>query len=140
LKMEIKTIHEKIAPAKIAETDLAYNLGRFGYHEFGRPSNNGKKICIEYITTALLLQDDIRFREAAPVILAKNNFNSNLLAFLSRKFGTAEDLMSILKILQELKPSKEIKRTIDFLSVFNTQETLTDKQGIEAKLRLYNAL
>ncbi len=139
-KTEIKTTHETTKPTNIPETDLTYNLGRFGYREFGRPFHISKKICVEYIATALLLQDDIRLREATSVILAKNHFIGNLLAFLTLKFETASSLLGILKPLQELKSSRDIEQTIDLLSLHNIQQSPTDKQNIEAKLRLYNAL
>lgn len=139
-KAEINAIKTETKLADIAEVDLTYNLARFGYTEFGRPITQGKKICVEYITTALLLQNDIRLQEAAPVILAKNNFKSNVLAFSSQKFGTAQKLLSILKILRDLKPTREINQTIERLSIFNREEIPADEESILQKLRLYNAL
>lgn len=139
-KSEIKTIKEPIKIAKISETDIGYNLNRFGYSELGRNVNPGNRICLEYLTTALLIQDDARLREAAPVILAKNRLCSNLLAFLSQKYGTTGTLKGIIKILQEFKPTQEINQAIALLSVFDTEETPADKESIQAKLRLYNAL
>jgi hypothetical protein len=139
-KTEIKASRTETKPANILDSDLAYNLNRFGYRELGRPINQGQKICIEYITTTLLLQDDARLQEAAPVILAKNSFNSNLLAFLSQKFGTAGKLLGILKILQESKPTQEISQTLDLLNALNTEEMPADKESTLQKLRLYNAL
>ncbi|MCW4018958.1 MAG: hypothetical protein NWF00_09825 [Candidatus Bathyarchaeota archaeon] len=139
-KTEIKASKTETKPASIPEIDIAYNFNRFGYRELGRPINQGQKICIEYITTALLLQDDVRLQEAAPVILAKNSFKSNVLAFLSQKFGTSNKLLGTLKILQELKPTREIDQTIDLLSIFSVEEISADKESIMAKLRLYNAL
>jgi hypothetical protein len=139
-KTEIKASKTETKPANIPDSDLTYNLNRFGYRELGRPIVQGQKICIEYITTSLLLQDDVRLVEAAPAILAKNSFKSNVLTFLSQKFGTAGKLMGLLKILQDIKPTQEIDQTIDLLNVFNTKEIPADKESILQKLRLYNAL
>lgn len=139
-KTEIKVSKMEIRPASISDSDLAYNLNRFGYRELGRPIAQGQQICIEYITTALLLQDDVRLQEAAPVILAKNSFKSNVLAFLSQKFDTAGKLLGLLKILQSSKPTQEINQTIDLLNVLNTQEIPAEKESILQKLRLYNVL
>jgi len=139
-KTEIKPIKAETKPANTADVDLTYNLSRFGYTEFGRAITQGKKICIEYITTAILLQDDIRLQEAVPVILAKNSFKTNVLAFLSQKYGTAKRLISMLKILCEIKPTQEINQTIELLKTFNKEEITVDTESILQKLRLYNAL
>jgi hypothetical protein len=113
---EIKILREETKPLKISTTDLTYNLNRFGYQEFGRPITQGRNISIEYIVTTLLLQDDARLQEAAPVILAKNTFNSSVLAFLGKKFDTESRLMGIMKILRDYKPTKETNETIDLLN------------------------
>jgi hypothetical protein len=139
-KTEIKTSKTETKPASIPDSDLAYNLNRLGYRELGRLITQGQKICIEYITTSLLLQDDARLQEAAPVILAKNSSKSNVLAFLSQKFGTAGKLLGILKILKDIKPTREIEQTIDLLNISNKEEIPADKESILQKLRLYNAL
>jgi hypothetical protein len=139
-KTEIKTIRTETKPANILDSDLTYNLNRFGYRELGRQIGQGQKFCIEYIITSLLLQDDARLQEAAPVILAKNSFKSNVLAFLSQKFGTTGKLLGMLEILQDIKPTQEIDQTIDLLNIFNIEEMPADKESILQKLRLYNAL
>jgi len=139
-KTEIKTIKTETKPAKIPDLDLTYNLNRFGYREFGRHMDQGKRICIEYITTAILLQNDARLLEAIPIILAKNSFKTNLIAFLSQKFETTGKLLGLLKILQALKPKPEVNETIDILETLNIEEIPADKESILQKMRLYNAL
>lgn len=139
-KTEIKVARTETKPASIPDSDLVYNLNRFGYRELGRPIDQGQQICIEYITTALLLHGDARLQEAAPIILAKDNFKSNVLAFLSQKFRTAGKILGILKNLQEIKPTHEFNQTIDLLNALNTKEIPADKESILQKLRLYNAL
>lgn len=138
-KTEIKSIKTETKPASISDLDIVYNLGRFGYKEFGLKIEQGKKFCIEYLITALLLLDDPRRLEAIPIVLAKNSFRSNLMAFLSQKFGTAGKLLGLLRILQKIKPSSEIDEALDILKIFTLEETPTDEQSILQKMRLYNA-
>ena len=102
--------------------------------------SQGKKFCIEYITTAMLLQEDARLTEAIPIILAKNSFKSNILAFLSQKFETSGKLMGLLKILHIIKPTRETTETIDFLETFEREEIPADEESILQKMRLYNAV
>lgn len=139
-KTEIRSIKSETKPASISDLDLNYNLNRFGYKEFGSHLAQGKKFCIEYIITAILLQDEARRTEAIAVILAKNPFKSNMLSFLSEKFQTAGRILGILKILKELQSTQEIEQTIDILKAYNTQEFPADEESIHQKLRLYNAL
>ncbi len=137
---QVRILREETKPLKIPNADLTYNLNRFGYQELGRPITQGRNISIEYIVTNLLLQDDARLQEATPVILAKNTFNSNILAFLSKKYDTKARLIGIMKILRDYKPTKETNQTIDLLNTFVSKEIPTNKQDILSKLRLYNAL
>jgi hypothetical protein len=139
-KTEIKAIRTETKPAGISSVDLTYNLNRFGYREFGPPLTEGRKYCIEYIITAILLQEDARLIEAIPVILAKNDFKSSMLAFLSQKFETAEKLMGLLKTLHSIKPTRETAETITYLEALNTKEIPADETSILQKMRLYNAL
>lgn len=138
-KTEIKYIKTETKPASISDLDIVYNLGRFGYKEFGLKIEQGQKFCIEYLITALLLLDDPRRLEAIPIVLAKNSFRSNLLAFLVQKFGTAGKLLGLLRTLQKIRSSSEIDDTLDILKIFNLEETPTDEQSILQKMRLYNA-
>jgi hypothetical protein len=139
-KTEIKTIKTETKPASTPDSDLAYNLNRFGYREFGRPIDQGKRICLEYITTTMLLRDDARLLEAIPIILAKNTFKTNPMTFLTQKYETTGKLLGLLKILQTHKPKPEIKETIDILETLNIEEVPADEESILQKMRLYHAL
>ena len=139
-KTDIRTIRPETKPANISDLDLTYNLNRFGYREFGLKMAQGKKFCIEYITTAILLKEDARLIEAIPIVLAKNSFKSNILAFLSQKYDTSGKLLGLLKILQNMKPTREINETIELLETLNAKEIPADEESIMQKLRLYNAL
>ena len=139
-KTGIRSIKTETKPANISDIDLTYNLDRFGYKEFGLRMLQGKKFCIEYITTAILLQGDMRLIEAIPIILAKNRFKSNVLAFLSQKFEIAGKLMGLLRILHAIKPTRETAETIAFLETFDAEEIPADEESVLQKMRLYNAL
>jgi hypothetical protein len=139
-KTEIKTISTETKPANISDSDITYNLNRFGYKEFGLQTATGKKFCIEYIITSILLQEDARLLEAIPIILTKNNFKSNLLAFLSQKYETSGKLLGLLKTLRAIKPMRETAEAIDFLETFSAKEIPADEESILQKMRLYNAL
>jgi hypothetical protein len=138
-QIEIKTSRTETKPRDISDLDLVYNLARFGYKEFGSTLEQGKKFCIEYLITALLLQNDARRTEAAPIVLAKNEFNSSLLGFLSQKFGTSGKLLGLLRALNNIKPTGEFEETIKLLEIFNVNEIQADERSILQKMRLYNA-
>jgi len=137
--IEIRTEERETRPAEITEVDLIYNLARFGYKEFGSRIRRGQKFCIEYIITALLMQNDARRIEAIPIILAKHNAHSSLLLFLAQKYRLSGRLLGLLKILEETKPMKEIKKTIKLLEALNVEEIKADEESILQKMRLYNA-
>jgi hypothetical protein len=138
-EIEIRTNRTETKPADISDLDLVYNLGRFGYKEFGPTLEQGKKFCIEYLITALLLQSGARRTEAVPIILAKNDFKSNLLGFLSQKFGTSGKLLGLLRALQNIKPNREVEEAIKLLEIFNVSEIQADERSILQKMRLYDA-
>ncbi len=95
---------------------LDANLARFGYKEMGtRLYLDAKPIGIEYIVTSIMVKkDSIRRLKAIPIILAKNNerINYSLLVFLASKHKVILQLHKILKILDELKPSKKVQDII----------------------------
>jgi hypothetical protein len=136
----IRTLHTETKPLSIPDSDLNFNLNRFGYSEFGTNFVEGTKYCIENITTSLLLKEDARGIDAAAVILAKNNFNSNLLAFLSQKFEVSPRLLGILEVLRQTNPKPEVDNTVKILKAISLQELPADEDSIRQKLELYNAL
>jgi len=137
--IEIRTKERETKPAEITETDLIYNLARFGYKEFGSRIRQGQEFCIEYIITALLMRDDARRIEAIPIILAKHDANSSLLLFLTRKYGLSERLLGLLRILEKIKSKEEIKKTIRLLEALNVEEIRADEESIRQNMRLYDA-
>jgi len=139
-KSQIRTISSETKPLNLSDSDLTFNLNRFGYSEFGASFTHGKKFCVEYITTSLLLREDARGIDAVAVILAKNRFNSNLLSFLSQKYQTAPKLLGILKILRQTNPKPQVNDVVKILKAVNLQELPADETSIKQKLELYHAL
>ena len=137
-KRQIKTLQTETKPLSIPDSDLNFNLNNFGYSEFGTSITQGKKFCIEYIATSLLLREEARGLDAAAIILAKNSFNSNLLAFLSQKYEVSPRLLGILNILQKTNAKPEVENTAKILKAINTQELPADEKSITQKLELYN--
>lgn len=139
-KNHIRTLHTETKPLSIPDSDLNFNLNRFGYSEFGASIVEGKKFCIEYIAISLLLREEARGIDAAAVILAKNSFNSNLLAFLSQKYEVSPRLLGILNVLKQTNPKPEVDKTIKILKAISSQEIPADETSIKQKLELYNAM
>lgn len=139
-KNQIRTLHTETKPLSIPDSDLNFNLNRFGYSEFGTSIVEGKKFCIEYITVSLLLREEARGIDAVAVILAKNNFNSNLITFISQKYEVSPRLLGILNILLQTNPKPEVDSTVKILKAINPQELPADENSIKQKLELYNAL
>ncbi len=136
---EIRAIREETKPTDISDQDIVYNWGRFGYREFGSTMEQGREYCIEYLAISLLLGDDSRRLEAVPIILAKNSFRSNLLAFLSQKYGTSGRLLGILKVLQDIRPKNEVGETIELLVALDVEAVPADEGSILRRMKLYNA-
>jgi len=139
-KSNIKTLQGETKPLSIPDSDLNFNLYRFGYSEFGISIASGKKFCIEYLVMSLLLREDARGLDAVAVILAKNSFNSNLIAFLSQKYEVSPRLLGILNVLEQTKHKPDVENTAKILKAINTQELPADEDSIRQKLELYNAL
>jgi hypothetical protein len=130
---------DEINPMRISEHHLVFNLARFGYTELGREIKPGELISIEYIISSILMGKDVRRIEAAPVIIAKNKVNYNVLTFLSQKYKYSDRLLGLLRTLYKIKPSEETKEGISTLESMHVNEMKADEDSIREKMRLYNA-
>lgn len=148
--IRIKVEEKSISLAKISEQDTVFNLARFGYKEMGTKITQGKLIGIEYLVTSILVKkDNIRRLESIPIILAKNKekINYSLLVFLATKFKMIRQLYNILKVLDEITPTKEVKQIMREITDAVKQKVKTDQQAIELslkdmekKMRLYDVI
>ena len=137
--IEIRANESQTKPERISDSNLAYNLARFGYKEFGLGVEQGQRFCIEYIVTALLIHGDARRIESIPVILAKNSARGRLMVFLSQKHGVSGRLLGLLTVLQSVKPSREIDETMKLLETLKIKQIQASEKNIIQKMRLYNA-
>ncbi|MGI0046763.1 MAG: hypothetical protein ACREBB_06195 [Nitrosotalea sp.] len=132
----------EIHPAKTTEEDLVFNLARFGYTEFGPQIKQGTSICIEYIISTIMLQNDARRMNAISVILAKNSGKTNydLLFFLARKYDFGGKILGILRALRNLMAHgmAEIDNPIKLLEAMKIEEIKSDPKRMKEMLRLYN--
>jgi len=146
----IQVERNPVSLTKISESDIVFNLARFGYKEMGTKITQGTPIGIEYIITEMLLKkNNVRRIESIPIIIAKNEkkINYDLLVFLATKFKIKGILYRILKILDTLRPTKDVKNVIK-----DIKDTLIRKavpaqhvielnlKDIEKKMRLYNVI
>jgi hypothetical protein len=111
----IRFLNEQTNPAKIAEKDLIFNLGRFGYRELGTKTEEGEKICLEYLIASILMKGDARRINGIPMLLSKNPVNCNLLIFLSHKYGLSDRLLGILESMHNAKPREKIATMVDII-------------------------
>jgi hypothetical protein len=111
----IRLLAEKTTPARITEKDLVFNLSRFGYRELGLRTEEGEKICFEYILASVLMKGNARRINAIPALLSKNAPNYDLLIFLSQKYQLSDRLMRILKAMQKREPQEELAGIINFM-------------------------
>ena len=142
--MKIILKKDETNPAKIKEQDLVYNLARFGYVEFGPQLKQGESICIEYIITAIMFQNDARRIDAIPIIIAKNSEKTSydLLLFLSRKYNFEGKILGILRALRNLVAHgmKSIDEPIRLLETMKIEEIKADQRSIKEKMKLYNVI
>ena len=146
----IQVERNPVSLAKILESDIVFNLARFGYKEMGTKITQGNPIGIEYLITSILVKkDNVRRLESIPIILAKNKgkINYSLLVFLATKFKMIRQLYNILKVLDEITPTKEVKEVMKEITGAVKQKVKTDQQAIELslkdiekKMRLYDVI
>jgi len=131
---------EETNPAKISDTDIHYNLSRFGYRELGIEPQERRSICIEFIIAAIMIREGARLIDSIPIILAKNRADYSLLIFLSQKYGLSSRLLGLLKVLEKLKPNRETASAIRILESLGVKGTRVNEKVVEQKMRLYDAI
>lgn len=135
-----------IDPAKISEEELTSNLERFGYSEMGKSATTQKKIDLETIITAILIQNKARQIEIIPTILekafqkneAKPNYST--LIFLAQKYNKLEKLYGLLEAYNSLKPRDDTSLALQSIKALGAKPAKADTKTIKQKMRLYNAI
>ncbi len=133
-------------PNKITETELAYNLYRFGYKELGPKIEPTSLLSIELTIATILFRKDARKTEAIPVLLEKafqkpvsRKPNYSMLLFLAKKYGETEKLMGLLEAYQAIKPRLETKKALQTLKELGIKPKKIESKIIKQKMGLYNA-
>src|SRR5437667_8565662 len=98
----IRFDNERTNLSKIKESDVDYNLSKFGYKELGPEIRPGKDYSMEYIISSILMGDDPRRAAAASILISKNRPSFELLEFLSMRHGFAEKLLSLLETINDM--------------------------------------
>lgn len=117
---------------------LGQHLERFGYTEMGTGSSPVEEACVELVIAAALGSDEPRRRYAAAVLLAKNEVNPRLLAFLATKHDLAGDLLGMLRALEEHPRTPGTETVRPFLPG-DSEPADVDRDQIEELLDLYGA-
>lgn len=140
--LSLRASEKETEPTKIAESDLMYNLTRFGYKEMGIKISGGTKVCVEYAVSGAIAQGDARRIEAVPVILTKqeSHVNYDILLFIARKYNFTEILLGLLKALVSIKPDRRAIDAIGLMEELKIKEVHVNKAAIQEKMRLYNAI
>ena len=114
--IRIKLQDKETNPARVTESNLVFNLGRFGYKELGPKMEEGKKICIEYVIASILMKGDARRINSIQILLSKNAVNYNLLGFLAQKYGVSTELLKILRTARKTSEDEKISAIIEELT------------------------
>jgi hypothetical protein len=135
--MRIRFETKQTNPLEISESDLTYNMSRFGYIELGPEVKRGTEISIEYAVASIFLGEDERRIVAVPVLLAKTKPNYRLLAFLAQKYGFADKLLGVLVLLRKTTSSEELESTITDLEETGIRPARLDENHIRNTMLLY---
>ena len=140
---KITAISHETSPAKILESDIVFNLTRFGYGDIGSKVRRGNLFCIEYVISSIMFHDDARRTDAIPIIIAKNpKISYDLLLFLAQKYGFDGKVLGILRTLRNLviHGMNPVNEAITLLEAMGTKVIKADAKNIKEKLRLYNVI
>ncbi len=108
----IRFDNERTNLSKIKESDLAYNLAKFGYKELGPEIRQGEDYSVEYIISSILMGDDPRRAAAASILISKNRPSFELLEFLSMRHGFGKKLLGLLEAINDISPAPEFSDAI----------------------------
>jgi len=129
--------YEEEKELPLSETNLIYNLNRFGYREIGEKIQESEKICLELIIADILISGTSRKKEAIPILLSKNKASYPLLFFLCKKYNKLDVLLGFLRALNKIKSTREVENTIKILENIGTEEKKVDYKPIKEKMDLY---
>lgn len=135
--LRIRFDNERTNPSKIKESDVAYNLAKFGYKELGPEIRRGKDYSMEYIISSILMGEDPRRAAAASILISKNLPSFELLEFLSMRHGFAEKLLSLLETINDISPAPEFSDAISALKERGINPSMVDERQIRNLMEVY---
>jgi hypothetical protein len=77
------------------ESEIRFNLSKFGYSEFGKEQKN-KEIGFEETIIVTIIKGTARQRKALIQLITKNDFNPELLAFLAKKYSKQNEIKKLI--------------------------------------------
>lgn len=128
-----------VSPLRSDPDRLGQHLQRFGYAEMGASDDLVQEVSLELVVTAALGSQEPRRRYASAVLLAKNDSNPRLLAFLAKKHGLAEELLGMTEALGEHPRSPKLAEIRSFLPE-DVEPASVDRDRVEELLDLYGAI
>ena len=133
----IRFDNERTNLSKIKESDLAYNLAKFGYKELGPEIRQGEDYSMEYIISSILTGDDPRRAAAASILILKNRPSFELLGFLSMKHGFAEKLLGLLEVINDISPAPKFSDPISAFKERGINPSRVDDGQIRNLVEVY---
>lgn len=127
-----------VAPLRSDPGRFGQHLQRFGYTEMGGSDEVPQDACVELVIVAALGSEEPRRRYASAVLLAKNEVNARLLAFLANKHGLSEDMLGMIEALGEHPRSPNLDEVRPFLPD-EVEPADIDRDRVEELLDLYGA-
>lgn len=126
-----------VSPLNEESGELGAHLRRFGYTEMGIAGGPEEEACLELVIAAALASSEPRRRSASAVLLAKNEVNPRLVAFLARKHDLAAELLGVLDALGDREGRPDLRRIRPFLP--HEEPVETSQERIDELLELYDA-
>ena len=133
----IRFDNERTNLSKIKESDLTYNLAKFGYKELGPEIRQGEDYSMEYIISSILMGNDPRRAAAASILISKNRPSFELLEFLSMRHGFAEKLLGLLEAINDISPAPELSDAISAFKERGINPNRVDDGQIRNLMKVY---
>lgn len=98
------------------ESELRYNLSRFGYSEFGAEQAS-KDISFEEAIIATLMFGTARQKTALAELITKNDFSAELLSFLAKMYSKQSELELIIQKIKSTSKLDYLHKLLTFAKV-----------------------
>src|SRR2546421_11349562 len=134
----IRFDNERTNLSKIKESDLAYNLAKFGYKELRPETRHGEDYSVEYIIWSILIGADPSRAAPCSILISKNQPSFELLEFLSMRHGFAEKLLGLLEAINDISPAPEFSDAISAFKERGIKPSRVDDGQIRNLMEVYS--